>query len=567
MKRTTLISTILSLFGLLSLACNNKSAEAEIYDYSIFPQNSIIFGEMKEGNTFYLIREDSIEMAGTCFIDNNRAVVERISFFADSKGETTFMLDEITYSAKMVVDSSSSEIELIFPDIVEWGISHQTVRLKYLRNIPEKVDCTERYKEPIFEKVVVEKDIKYGRALGYYCSKPSDYISKEDYKKWFSEMFTLSLENNGFLFKKDMQQLPLDMNIYLPENDNINKRPLLLLVHGGAFFFGDKENKTQEKITEYAVKRGFAVASINYRLGTSITPGSIERTIYRAVQDVRASVRYLVHFKEKYGIDEEQIYLAGNSAGGVICLTTAFMDNDEIYSSIGSGWFNQRENLGGLDDSGNNLKESFQIAGVVSLWGGVTNLKMLNKKIPTLLFHGTADDIIPHDEGLPFKNFMTQNYLGRLIYNTLSSFGKIYGSERIYSHLKSLKIPVTYIPFKDAGHDLQLESNDSLNENMNIICSELSNFLYYNVSKHYFNYQLTGKTHVDFQDSPPIYLLENIANTVVKWEVDGGFITKQTNDSISVIWYSNCSTGMVRACITNENGVSCKKELKVKIEI
>lgn len=30
------------------------------------------------------------------------------------------------------------------------------------------------------------------------------------------------------------------MDVYLPDDDTIKNRPLLMLIHGGAFFIGDK---------------------------------------------------------------------------------------------------------------------------------------------------------------------------------------------------------------------------------------------------------------------------------------------------------------------------------------
>ena len=571
MKRITPLFVAFVLFGFLLSSCGMfkktkietivpplvvDSSKAEVvvpppvYDYSLFPQGTILSGKMEDGSTLYLIRNDSISMAGVCFIDNNQAVVDRMSFFIDSTGVTTITMEGDTCWCKAVVAESILEIE----------IDAQTIRFSSFGTVVEKIDPIERFKNLVFNRMVAQKEIQYGSATGYYTSKPSDYISKDDYKTWLSEMLSTSRQHNGFLFTKNMEVLPLQLDIYQPANDNAIKRPIVLFIHGGAFFFGDKENKLQKIITDYVVKRGFVVASINYRLGTSITPGSIERTIYRDVQDARAALRFLVQNKTKYGIDEEQIYLAGSSAGGIISLTTAFMDADEVYSSTGGGLFKMRGNLGGLDDSGNDLKNSFKIAGVASMWGGITNLEMLNNHIPTLLFHGTADDVVPCNEGLPFKDFM-----GNFVHRVLSSFGKIYGSESVYNRLKSKNVPVRYIPFPGAGHDPYIESDESINKNMDVICDELGIFLYNNAAKHYFPQSLSGNGLVQKTDSAPVYQLNNLKNAAVEWHVDGGFITHQTHNTIRVIWYSSTSTGTITACLTNEEGMSGKKELKVSI--
>ncbi|MCL2098133.1 MAG: alpha/beta hydrolase [Bacteroidales bacterium] len=553
MKPIKILFAVLIVAGLLLPSCRDNTN-----NYAVFPQGTILSGKTKDGKTFYLIREDAQTMAGICFVDNNRAVAEIIDFSTDSTGLTIFSYKNEDFSGKM--SRKSKEIVLTLPEIPSLSIASQTIKLKYFNQISGKYDCIETYKHSVFENIVAEKDLQYGSALGYYTSKPTDYISKDDYKKWFSEMLSLSWKNKGFLFKYNMEELPLLLDVYRPEKSHNNKSPLLLFIHGGAFLFGDKESLVQQAITDYLVKRGFTVAAINYRLGTSITPGAIERTIYRDVQDTRAALRYLVHHREKFGIDEEQLYLAGSSAGGIISLTTAFMDSNEIYDSADGGLFNLRENLGGLDDSGNDLKEPFTIAGVASMWGAVTDLKILNNHIPTLLFHGTADDIVPCDEGLPFKELM-----GEYLHSILSSFGKLYGSEPIYHRLTALNVPVRYIPFHGVGHDPYIESDETLNAYMDIVCNELGAFLYENVAKHYFNYHLSGNTLVEAQESIQSYRIDNYKDVTVQWQVDGGLITEQSNDTIRVIWYSSHTTGKITACITNEKGLSCKKELEITI--
>jgi len=516
---------------------------------------------MENGSTLYLIRENATKMEGCCFIDNDRAVVEKISFFADATGATTFIYGSDPYSGKMTVNSESMEIELFLAQMPTLALEAETVRLHCFGKVAEPVDCREYYKNPIFEYSGVAKEKKYGEARGYYISMPSDHIAKDDYKKWFSEMRKAYWD---YVAVQGLKQLPLKLDIYHPENHNSTPSPVVLLIHGGAFFFGDKKNQLQQLLTEYLVKRGYIVASINYRLGSTLTgTGAIKRTIYRGVQDTRAALRFLVHHKEALGIDEDQIYIAGSSAGGIIALTTAFMDSNEVYSSTGGRIL--REDLGGLDDSGNTYKNSFKVAGVVSFWGAVTDLKMLDNHIPTLLFHGTQDNIVPSGEGLPFKDKM-----GDPLHEFLSSFGKLYGSDSIFNrlnYLNNLNIPVRYVQFKDYGHDAYIESDETLSINMDIIYDELSNFLYYNVSKHYFNHNLSGNTTVTKHDPAPIYTLDNLGNdAIVQWDVDGGFITHQTNNNIRVIWYNSYETGTVTACITNKNNISGKKEMMVKIK-
>jgi len=555
--KSLFITIILPAFLLPS--CGNRKTKTHvdlpvpIYDYTLFPQGVILSGEMKENKTLYLIREDATTMAGFCIIDNNLAVVDKIPFFADSTGLTTFVYENECYSGQMVVDSLSMEIELFLPEISTWTSEPQFIHLKLFNTISKKIYSPEHFKNPVFNNIIAKKDILYGTARGYYTSDKT-IENTSDYKKMAEKAAIIKLK----LIVQSQKNIPLYLDIYQPEKNNLKKRPLLLFAHGGAFIFGDKENNMQRAIADYFVKRGYVVASINYRMGSILTE-AVERTFYRNVQDTRAALRYLVHNKNQFGIDEEQIYLAGSSTGGIISLTTAFMDNNEIPPSIGQGFMYRWRDLGGLDDSGNKFTNHFRIAGVVSMWGGVSNLEMLNNHIPTLLFHGTDDDIVLNGIGAPFKEFMG------VFHGFASKLFKMYGSAPIYDHLKAQNIPAKYVPFQGGKHDVHLNPDGSLNARMDTICNEIGLFLFENVAKQYFNYHLAGSSMVKRDDPTPVYQIDNIQNASVQWQIDGGLITKQTRDTIHVIWYSSYTSGTITAFITNENEASCKKERKIAI--
>jgi len=555
------VFNILILSAFLLSSCGIKKFFTNGYDFSLFSKGTVFTGKTQEGKTLYFVRNNETEMAGICFMDNHQAVAEVVSFTADSMGATTFVCGDEFYSGKMAVKKSAKAIVLTMPQVAALGGGgKQKIRLQIFRMIPEKPLCLERYKDRVFDNFVVEEDIQFGTAFGYYTSKPSDYLSKDDYSAWLKEIFSTTKEHSGFLFPKNEEELPLLLDIYQPKNDNVRKRPLILFIHGGAFFFGDKKTILQGVITEDMVKKGFVLASINYRLGTSISVNAIERTIYREVQDARAALRFLIHHKERYGIDEDQIYLVGSSAGGIVALTTAFMEPHEVFSSTHRGWLRLRRDLGGLDDSGNELQAEIKVKGVASMWGGVTDLNFINNHIPTLLFHGTEDAIVPNNEGLPFKDAM-----GGFVHTVLTWFGKVYGSEPIYHRLQSLNVPVKYVPFEGLGHDPCIEPDNSPNEIMDVIRDELADFLFNNVSQHYFNYWLTGYTSVKMETLTPVYKVDNLWGASVQWHIEGGFITNQTNDSIRVIWYNSGNTGVITACITDDKGTSCKRELTVYI--
>ena len=84
-------------------------------------------------------------------------------------------------------------------------------------------------------------------------------------------------------------------------------RPLLVWIHGGAFSGGDKAEN--EQIWGELMERGFAVATINYRLsGDAKWPAQIA--------DCKAALRFLRAHAKDYHLDPMRVGVWGSSAGG-----------------------------------------------------------------------------------------------------------------------------------------------------------------------------------------------------------------------------------------------------------
>ena len=96
------------------------------------------------------------------------------------------------------------------------------------------------------------------------------------------------------------------LDLYLPEK-SAGPLPLIIWIHGGGWQNGSKENCPP--LRDGYVGRGYAVASINYRLsGHATFPAQIE--------DCKAAVRWLRAHAKEYGLDPERFGAWGSSAGG-----------------------------------------------------------------------------------------------------------------------------------------------------------------------------------------------------------------------------------------------------------
>ncbi len=92
---------------------------------------------------------------------------------------------------------------------------------------------------------------------------------------------------------------------------NLKPAPLVIYIHGGAFTGGDKFGLGDLPELPEILSRGFAVATINYRLGEA-------SRFPNAVNDAKAAVRFLRANAPAYGLDPKRIGVWGRSAGGYL---------------------------------------------------------------------------------------------------------------------------------------------------------------------------------------------------------------------------------------------------------
>lgn len=84
--------------------------------------------------------------------------------------------------------------------------------------------------------------------------------------------------------------------------------PLVIFVHGGGWEAGDKDMARGSAKVSHSLERGYAFASIGYRLVPSAT-------VEQQAQDVADAIAVLVRQAATLGIDTRRIVLMGHSAG------------------------------------------------------------------------------------------------------------------------------------------------------------------------------------------------------------------------------------------------------------
>lgn len=113
-------------------------------------------------------------------------------------------------------------------------------------------------------------------------------------------------------------------DVYIPQADK-EKYPVILSVHGGGWFYGDKE--LYRFYCMDMAKRGFAVINMNYRLAP-------ENVYPAAIEDVCLCVRYISEYAEALKLDMDHFYMAGDSAGAQLVTNYSIIATNEAYRKM-----------------------------------------------------------------------------------------------------------------------------------------------------------------------------------------------------------------------------------------
>ena len=207
----------------------------------------------------------------------------------------------------------------------------------------------------------------------------------------------------------------LRLEVYYADLPAGEMRPLVVLIHGGAFISGSRA-AFREQAKELA-RLGYVAATIDYRLCkrnnclflnwvTGILPpfdficnlnfwSDFGQSAYVAVHDAHNAIRFLQEHAADYHIDPEAVIVGGHSAGGWTALHLAYLDQDESDSMPGGPGF---KNLWGAFEPVDGIIGVFNMAGAFF----DTTFIDADEDIPAFLVHGACDPVVCYDFDAPF---------------------------------------------------------------------------------------------------------------------------------------------------------------------
>lgn len=120
---------------------------------------------------------------------------------------------------------------------------------------------------------------------------------------------------------------PLQLDLYLPETYH-QPLPIIIWLHGGGWMFGSHGGCPLATLAQ----RGYAVASVSYRLSSIASPVEFPAQLH----DCKAAVRWLRHSAWRFGCDGERIGVLGVSSGAhLAALLGTTADDQDLEGRLG----------------------------------------------------------------------------------------------------------------------------------------------------------------------------------------------------------------------------------------
>lgn len=262
----------------------------------------------------------------------------------------------------------------------------------------------------------------------------------------------------------------LKMDIYQPKNDEMDNRPVIIVLYGGSFMNGNKDDEAfSVPVSDYLAKKGYVSIAIDYRVGlnmASMDPAEIIKAAYRGIQDTKAAVRFIRANADLFKISTEKIFLCGYSAGAIIALNQTLITEEnflEIADTAG---------LGPLE-TGENLSFSSSVKGVAGFAGAVMDTAWitLEAAVPMICIHGNEDGTVPYDSGYVFST---------------PGLPYVFGSAVINGVLKRIGLSSKLITYPGEEHEFVYELSGARENSLDSVALFFSSLFTSGVEKQFF---------------------------------------------------------------------------------
>src|SRR5947209_12959873 len=191
------------------------------------------------------------------------------------------------------------------------------------------------------------------------------------------------------------------LDILQPKAPSKQKRPGVIVIHGGGWVGGTKEGYGIPMCLRY-VEKGFVCANVEYRLAKAATAPA-------AVTDVMNAAHWFGGKAKKYNVDTKRLVVTGDSAGGHLALMVGMTPKSaklgpttKVAAVVNFyGITDVADQLGGPHMQDYAVTWVPEQAGRLDLASRVSPMTYVRNGVPAILtIHGDADPTVPYEHGV-----------------------------------------------------------------------------------------------------------------------------------------------------------------------
>ncbi len=205
------------------------------------------------------------------------------------------------------------------------------------------------------------------------------------------------------------------MDIYLPAGRSTNTTKVMLLIHGGGWTGGDKNDPLFLPFVDSIKRRlpEYAVFNINYRL--SANPLNLFPT---QEMDIKAATEFIISKRNEYGISDK-VVIVGASAGAHLAMLQAYKYNSVVKPKAVVSFFGPSDLADMYNNPvGGNTLISFTIGLTIgktpaqdpAIYNSSSPINFIssNTAMPTILLHGGLDPLVSPQQSVAVRDKLAQ---------------------------------------------------------------------------------------------------------------------------------------------------------------
>lgn len=217
-----------------------------------------------------------------------------------------------------------------------------------------------------------------------------------------------------------------NMDIYLPANRNSSTTNVIILIHGGAWIEGDKNDFAGYITTLKQRLPGYAIFNINYRLAINN-----QNPFPAQEMDVKQAIEFIYNKTGEYAVSKN-FALLGASAGGHLALLQAYKYETPVKIKVVIDFFGPTDLIGMYNASPNPLIKPL----LESVTGGTPSthneiylqsspINFISAQTPpTLILQGGMDPLVNASQSIILRDQLQQaNVLHQYVFYPMEGHG------------------------------------------------------------------------------------------------------------------------------------------------